>query len=61
MGRVLGLAWDGALELVEQILYIFWDIDVQYSGLAVPVQCDSTLETPCTILFYFIFFLECIY
>ena len=58
MRGVLGLAWSGVTELVDDFLYISWNIDVHYSGLVVPVKCGATVETTCTILCYFIFFLE---
>ena len=53
--------WGGVLELGERFLDIYWHRDVQYAGLLVPVECYATLLTPCSILYYFIFLLECIY
>ena len=61
MGVVLGLDWVGVMELVDNLIYLSWHVNFQYSGLVVPVQCDATLETPFPILCYFILFLECIY
>ena len=46
------------MELVECLIYIYWNGDVQYAGLVFPVQCDDTIETPRPILCYFIFSLE---
>ena len=61
MGLVMGLAGGGGLELVECFLYLYWNGDVHYAGIVVLVKCDATVETPCPILCYFIFFLEGIY
>ena len=60
VGGVLRLEWIGVLELVECFLEISWHGDVHYDGLVVPVQCDATIKTPCQILCYLIFLLECI-
>ena len=49
------------MELVECFLEIYCHGDVQYAVLVVPVQCDATVNTPVTILCYFIFFLKFIY
>ena len=61
MGGVLQLDWSGVLKLLECLLDISLHGDIQYSGLVVTVQCDATVNIPCSILYYCIFFLECIY
>ena len=58
MGGEIGLDWSEVMELVERFLDISWNGDVQYAGLVVQVQCDVTVNTPCPILCYLIFFLE---
>ena len=45
MEGFLGLSWGGVLELVEQLLYIYFHVDVQYASLVVPVQVDATVDT----------------
>ena len=55
VGRVFQLDWRGELELVECFLDISWHGDFQYSGLVVPVQCNTTVNTPCPIFCYLIF------
>ena len=58
---MLGLAQSGALKLVERFHYITLHGDVQCAYLVVPVQCDSTVETPIPILCDLIFLLDCMY
>ena len=61
MWRVLGLACIEVLKLLELLINMSWHGDVQYACLVVPVQCDTTVETPSPILCDIIFFLECMY
>ena len=56
MGEVMRLEYSGVMELVERLLDIYWHRHVQYAGLVVPVQCDTTVKTPCPTLLYVIFY-----
>ena len=58
---VLVVSWIGVLKVVDGFLYISWHADVHYAYFVVPVQCDTTVETPGPILCDLIFLLECMY
>ena len=51
----------GVMEIVQGIFEISFHAYVEYACLVFQFYCDATVEPPCTVFFYLIFFLEVLY